>query len=71
LRNHQRVVTDAGDGEVTSGSFAPTLGRSIALARIPAAASGDRCAVDIRGRNEPARIVKPPFVRHGEIKVAI
>ncbi|MFP5505458.1 MAG: glycine cleavage system aminomethyltransferase GcvT [Gammaproteobacteria bacterium] len=71
LRNHQRVVTAAGEGEITSGSFSPTLGRSIALARIPAAAGGERCEVDIRGRLEPARIVKLPFVRHGEIKVAI
>ena len=71
LRNHQAVITAAGDGEITSGSFSPTLGRSIAFARIPAAAGGDRCEVDIRGRKEPAPIVKTPFVRHGEIKVAI
>ncbi len=71
LRGHQKVFTAAGEGEITSGSFSPTLGRSIALARIPAAASGDRCEVDIRGRREPARIVKLPFVRHGEIKIAI
>ena len=71
LRNHQKVVTGAGEGEITSGSFSPTLGRSIALARIPASASGERCEVDIRGRLEPARIVKLPFVRNGEVKVAI
>ena len=71
LRNHQKVVTPEGEGEITSGSFSPTLGRSIALARIPAAAGGERCEVDIRGRLEPARIVRLPFVRHGEIKVAI
>ncbi len=71
LRNHQKVTTAAGDGEITSGSFSPTLGRSIALARIPAAASGVRCEVDIRARLEPARIVKLPFVRNGEIKVTV
>lgn len=71
LRNHQRIFTSAGSGEITSGSFSPTLGRSIALARIPADAKGDRCEVDIRGRREPARIVKLPFVRNGEIKISI
>ncbi|HEY9198908.1 MAG TPA: glycine cleavage system aminomethyltransferase GcvT [Gammaproteobacteria bacterium] len=71
LRNHQPVMTAAGAGEITSGSFSPTLGKSIALARIPAAAGGERCEVDIRGRLEPARLVKLPFVRNGEIKIAI
>ena len=65
LRNHQRVVTAGGDGEVTSGSFSPTLGRSIALARLPSDA-GDTCEVDIRGKLIAARTVKPPFVRHGK-----
>jgi len=69
LRPHQRVrAAGAGDGEVTSGTFGPTLGKSVALARIPAAA-GDACEVDIRGRWLPARIVAPPFVRHGVIRV--
>ena len=71
LRNHQAIITSAGNGEITSGSFSPTLGRSIALARIPTDVKGDTCEVDIRGRREPARIVKLPFVRHGEIKVSI
>lgn len=65
LRNHQRVVTAGGDGEVTSGSFSPTLGRSIALARLPSD-PGDTCEVDIRGKLIPARVVNPPFVRHGK-----
>ena len=65
LRAHQRVVVGpAGEGEVTSGSYAPTLERSIALARVPAASAG-RVQVDIRGRLLNARIVTPPFVRHG------
>ncbi len=66
LRNHQKVVVDGlGEGEITSGGFAPTLGRSIALARVPAATT-DSCKVEIRGKLEPARVVKPPFVRHGK-----
>ncbi len=36
LRAHQRVHTAHGDGEITSGTFSPTLARSIALARLPA-----------------------------------
>jgi len=70
LRAGCEVVTEAGNGSVTSGRFAPTLGRSIALARLPAAATG-RCEVQIRGRAYAARIVKPPFVRNGKIKVEI
>jgi len=66
LRNHQKVVVDGlGEGEITSGGFAPTLGRSIALARVPAA-TGATCKVDIRGKLASARVVKPPFVRHGK-----
>ncbi len=64
LRHGQRIVTEAGDGVVTSGIFSPTLGYSIALARLPTAATGS-AEVDIRGRRQPVRIVKPPFVRHG------
>ena len=65
LRSHQRVVSNAGDGETTSGGFSPTLERSIALARLPAAATGT-VQVDIRGKLLAARIVPLPFVRHGQ-----
>ncbi len=65
LRAHQKVVTTAGEGETTSGSFSPTLGQAIALARVPATA-GQTCEVEIRGKRLPARIVKYPFVRHGQ-----
>ena len=68
LRNHQKVVTDAGEGEITSGSFSPTLGKAIALARVPAA-TGDRVQVEMRGRLLEAQVVKPPFVRHGKALV--
>jgi len=67
-RAHYRVVTDAGDGEVTSGGFAPTLERSIALARVPVGASGE-CEVVIRNRSVKARIVNYPFVRNGRPRI--
>ncbi|HEV2272080.1 MAG TPA: glycine cleavage system aminomethyltransferase GcvT [Steroidobacteraceae bacterium] len=70
LRSHQKVlVPDAGEGETTSGTFSPTLERSIALARVPAAAASS-VQVDIRGKLHDARIVRPPFVRHGKALVS-
>jgi aminomethyltransferase len=67
LRSHQKVVTTAGDGEVTSGTFSPTLGFSIAMARVPREVKvGDTVQVDIRGRLLPALVVKMPFVRNGK-----
>ena len=65
LRHGQRVITDAGDGEILSGSFSPTIGKAIAFARVPASA-GDELKVDIRGRELPLRRVKAPFVRDGK-----
>jgi aminomethyltransferase len=71
LRAHQAVHTVHGDGEITSGTFSPTMKRSIALARVPAAvADGDSVQVDVRGRMLSARVVKPPFVRNGRVLVA-
>jgi aminomethyltransferase len=71
LRDHQRVVVDgAGAGEITSGGFSPTIGRSIALARLPAG-DHDRAQVDIRGKLLNARVVKTPFVRNGEIRIDV
>ena len=67
LRNHQRVViSEVGDGEITSGGFSPTLKRSIALARLPAG-TYERAKVEVRGKMLAARIVQPPFVRNGRI----
>lgn len=61
------AVLDAGGatlGEVTSGTFSPTLKQGIALALLaPSAALGDEVIVDVRGRSVPARVVKPPFVQ--------
>ncbi|MFC4727684.1 glycine cleavage system aminomethyltransferase GcvT [Coralloluteibacterium thermophilus] len=64
LRHGQRVLTDAGEGEILSGTFSPTLGKAIAFARVPAGDPG-AVRVDIRGREVPVRIVKFPFVRDG------
>ena len=70
LRAHQKVLTAQGEGEITSGSFSPTLGRAIALARLPAAcAAGDVVEVEIRDKRLKATVVKPPFVRNGKVLV--
>lgn len=67
IRSHYGVETKLGRGEVTSGTFSPTLGRSIALARVPAGVTpGMDASVDLRGRAARARVVKPPFVRIGK-----
>jgi aminomethyltransferase len=69
LRSHQKVVVPgAGDGEITSGTFSPTLERSIAFARVPAG-TAQQVQVDIRGKLLNARVVKPPFVRFGQVLV--
>lgn len=68
LRHDQPVQTDAGPGLVTSGTYSPTLQRSIGLVRVPSGANGE-CSVDIRGTMKKARLVKPPFVRKGKILV--
>jgi aminomethyltransferase len=72
LRSHQKVLASgvAGDGMVTSGTFSPTLNRSIALARVPAA-TGSTVQVEIRGKMHAARVVKPPFVRNGKTLIDI
>jgi aminomethyltransferase len=71
LRNHQKIVVDGvGEGEITSGGFSPTIGRSIALARVPAG-DYDRAKVEVRGKLLNVRIVKTPFVRNGQIKIDV
>jgi aminomethyltransferase len=72
LRGHQKVLAPGVDGEgmVTSGSFSPTLNRSIALARVPQATGGS-VQVEIRGKLHAARVVKAPFVRHGKALIEI
>jgi aminomethyltransferase len=67
LRSHQQLRSAHGSGEVTSGSFSPTLNQSIALARLPLEQRpGDTVEVDIRSRWLQAAVVKYPFVRMGK-----
>ncbi|MCX7512900.1 glycine cleavage system aminomethyltransferase GcvT [Frateuria sp. STR12] len=70
LRHGQKVLTANGEGEILSGSFAPTLDKAVAFARIPAGEPGD-VRVDIRGREVPVRVVKYPFVRDGKPREGI
>jgi aminomethyltransferase len=67
LRAHQKVITERGEGDITSGTFSPTLGVSIALARLPVGtAPGEKVRVQVRDKELAARVVKPPFVRNGK-----
>jgi aminomethyltransferase len=82
LRSHQPVLAEAQGagapgqragarvGEITSGTFSPTLNRAIALARVRRHV-GARVLVDIRGQPHAARIVKPPFVRNGKALIEL
>ncbi len=65
LRPGQKVLVEGiGEGVVTSGSFSPTLGYSIAMARVPYA-TADAAEVEMRGKPVKVKVVKPPFVRNG------
>ena len=67
LRAHQVIHTNNGAGEITSGTFSPTLSRSIALARIPIGVSvGDTVRAEVRGKQLDCLVVKIPFVRNGQ-----
>ncbi|MFM6988026.1 MAG: glycine cleavage system aminomethyltransferase GcvT [Arenimonas sp.] len=65
LRHGQTLFAACGEGEILSGTFSPTLGKAIALARVPAGDVG-AVEVDIRGKRLPLRAVKYPFVRDGK-----
>lgn len=57
-------LTGAPIGEVTSGTFSPTLREGIALALLDASISiGDEVVVDVRGRPSRFEVLKPPFVQ--------
>ncbi|OGT36694.1 MAG: glycine cleavage system protein T [Gammaproteobacteria bacterium RIFCSPHIGHO2_12_FULL_38_14] len=62
LRGHQRVkIEGVGEGEITSGTFSPTLRKSIALARI-SQCDATEALVERRGEWLKARITKPRFL---------
>lgn len=67
LRADQPVAVDGADerGIITSGTFSPTLGHSIALARVPVTV-GDTARVEMRKKLVPVKVVKPCFVRNGK-----
>ena len=67
-RPHMTVldVDGAEVGEVTSGTFSPTLRQGIALALLDRRIKdGDQVRIDVRGRPETFDVVKPPFVEPG------
>jgi len=71
LRAHQKViVNDIGAGELTSGSFSPTMKKAIGFARVPIT-TGAGCQVEIRNKRIAAQVVKLPFVRQGKILVNV
>lgn len=64
----EQVVSIEGSNEkgiITSGTFSPSLGYSIALARVPAAI-GNQCLVEMRGKQVQVEVVAPNFVRNGK-----
>ncbi len=66
IRNHQKIFINGAEvGEVTSGTFSPTLKQAVAMARIP---KGDdvKCTVEIRNKHIDAKIIKPVFARNGK-----
>jgi len=68
LRAHQTVLLDGSEatGELTSGTFSPTMQKAIGFARVPLAA-GETCRVEIRKKHLDAKIIKLPFVRNGKV----
>ncbi|MCH8501899.1 MAG: glycine cleavage system aminomethyltransferase GcvT [Aliidiomarina sp.] len=70
LRAGLKVVVEGGEGVITSGTFSPTLGYSIALARVPQPA-GETAEVEMRKKMVTVKVVKPSFVRNGKAVVTL
>lgn len=70
LRAQQKVITPKGEGMITSGTFSPTMQKSIGFARLPLGVTfGNTVRVEIRDRQLAAIIVRTPFVRFGKVLV--
>ncbi|WP_438863898.1 glycine cleavage system aminomethyltransferase GcvT [Neptunicella sp.] len=65
LRSGLKVMADGAEGVITSGTFSPTLGHSIAMARVPASV-GETVEVEMRKKWVTVKVVKPSFVRNGK-----
>ncbi len=65
LRSGLKVMADGIEGVITSGTFSPTLGHSIAMARVPASV-GATVEVEMRKKWVTVNVVKPSFVRNGK-----
>ncbi|XOV78975.1 MAG: glycine cleavage system aminomethyltransferase GcvT [Aestuariibacter sp.] len=65
LRPGLKVKVEGGEGVITSGTFSPTLGHSIAMARVPKTI-GDSAEVEMRKKWVTVKVVKPSFVRNGK-----
>jgi aminomethyltransferase len=71
-RPHMQVTTSSAEpvGEVTSGTFSPSLRKGVGLALLARQVSdGDEVYVDVRGRQETFTVTKPPFV-HPDVGTA-
>ena len=65
LRAGQKVTVAGGEGVITSGTFSPTLGHSVALARVSNTVT-DTAEVEMRKKWVTVEVVKPSFVRNGK-----
>ena len=65
LRSGLKVIVEGGEGVITSGTFSPTLGHSVALARVPRS-TGETAQVEMRKKLVNVKVVKPCFVRNGK-----
>ncbi|WP_018983189.1 glycine cleavage system aminomethyltransferase GcvT [Salinimonas chungwhensis] len=65
LRAGQKIRTENGEGVITSGTFSPTLGHAVAMARVPAD-TGSQVEVEMRKKWVTVDVVKPSFVRNGK-----
>ena len=72
-QGHEVVVAGERVGAVTSGTWSPTFEKALGMAYVPASAAtvGSGVAVDVRGRELPARIVEVPFYRRPVVQKSI